>query len=180
MGSNSGAQWAVSATQKPVAPALSLTQAQQAPSLPPAAATSSPRTPCAQRAWGDRLLAGAASISLLSSAGLCSIASQSCGALCPSWQKPGNEKAEEAQGVFLGKQKGCEDYYCALPARRQPLERKGQNLFHSCCLLRPQISNKKLDSKVKKASQGVLPALPAAAAHKEMKLGVQRRDGTAL
>lgn len=44
MGSNSGTLWAISATQKPIAPALSLTQTQHAPSLRPAAATCSPRT----------------------------------------------------------------------------------------------------------------------------------------
>lgn len=44
MGSNSGALLAISATQKPVAPALSFTQPRRAPSLHPAAATCSPHS----------------------------------------------------------------------------------------------------------------------------------------
>lgn len=44
VGSNSGTLWAISAAQKPIAPALSLTQTQHAPSLHPAAAMCSPRT----------------------------------------------------------------------------------------------------------------------------------------
>lgn len=44
MGSNSGALLAISATQKPIAPALSFTQTQRALSLHPAAATCSPHS----------------------------------------------------------------------------------------------------------------------------------------
>lgn len=129
VGSNSGTLWSVPATQKPIAPAPSWTQAQHGPSLHPAAATCSPHTQ--DGGWSpagsgvDGLLAGTASMRLLSYSALCSIASCSSGALCSSWHKPGNEKHDKAQEIFLCGQKGCGDYYCALPAQRTPLERKG-------------------------------------------------------
>lgn len=78
------------------------------------------------RHCGDRLLTGTASMSLLSYSALCSTcASWSSGALCSSWHKPGNEKDDKVQEIFLCEQKGCGDYYCALPAQRILLERKG-------------------------------------------------------
>lgn len=127
VGSNSGPLWSISATQKPIAPAPSLAQTQRAPSLHPAAATCSPCTEdggwCPAGTGGNRLLAGTGSIRLLSYSALCSIASWSSGALCSSWSKPGNEKDDKAQEIFLCEQKGCGDYYCALLAQKILLER---------------------------------------------------------
>lgn len=105
VGSNSGTLWSISATQKPFAPAPSLTQTQQALSLPPAAATCSPHTEdggwCPAGPGGDRLLAGTGSMSPLSYSALCSTASWSSAALCPSWRKPGNERDDKAQRKFF-------------------------------------------------------------------------------
>lgn len=158
MGSNSGTLWAISATQKPTAPALSLAQTQRAPSPHPAAATCSPHTgdECLARgAWGDTVLAGAGSIRLLSYLGLCSIVALSNGALCLSWHEPGSSlrrtkrMIRHRKFIQLYEQKGCGDYTVLIQLKGCE-KGKERNCLTAAVYWGPKYNNK-LDNKGKKA-----------------------------